>query len=103
MHIPNVCLYLPQVFIGFGLLDKRGFVRLHMFQALIREERIAPPARGFGHMVLREPVDQVDIRSQEVLDARYLTDNEFAVMHHELQVERGESFARSAWTRCPGV
>ena len=43
------------------------------------------------------------LRPQEVLDARHLTNNEITMMHYELQIERGESFARPAWTRCPGV
>jgi len=103
MHIPNVCLYLPQVFIGFGLLDKSLFVSLHTFEALIREKCVAFPSRGFRHMVLREPVDQVDIRSQKIPDARHLLDNEIAVMHHELQIESGNGPACLARTGCLAI
>jgi hypothetical protein len=84
MHIHDVCFDSPEMFIGFGLLDESGFVSLHPCQALIREKRIPSPARGFRNMVLREPVKQIDIRSQEMLDARHLADNEITVMHHEL-------------------
>ena len=103
MHIPHVCFHLSKVFIGFGLLDKRSFVRLHLFQALIREKCITPLARGFRHMVLREPVDQINVCSQKVRDARHSLEDEFAVMHHELQVECGKCPAGFAWTGCLAI
>jgi len=83
VHIPYVGLYFPEMFIGFGLLDKSLLISLHMFQSLIREERLALPTSGLSYVILREPVDQVDIRSQEMPDARHLLNNEFAVMQHE--------------------
>jgi hypothetical protein len=52
MHIYHVGLYLSEMFIGFGLLDKGGFICLQTFQNRICKERISLPAGGFRHMVL---------------------------------------------------
>ena len=49
-------------------------------------------------MVLRETVDQVDIRTQEMLHIRHFLHQKFAVMQDEFQVERGKRPAGSART-----
>jgi hypothetical protein len=76
MHIRDVCFNLSKMFIGFDLLDKSFFVSLHVIQSLIREKRITLPAHRFSDVILREPVDQVYVRPQQILDARHMLDNE---------------------------
>ena len=101
MHIHAVDFHFPQMFIRLGLLEKIIFAVSHMLHDLIRKKRVSFPPRGFGHAILCEAVDEIDIRAQELMDARQLLDNVIAVMHHELQIERGEGFARPAWAGCP--
>src|SRR4030095_15811828 len=103
MHIPDVDFHLSKMFIGFSLLDKRGFICLRMFQALMREKYITPPAHRFRHMILRESVDEIDITPQHILDACHLLDDEIAVMHHKLQIEGGNGSACLTSTGCPAV
>ena len=100
MHISHVRFHLSEVFIRFGLLDKRGFVRLQMFHSLVREQCIALPARGFRDMVLGKPVDEIDIRPQQVLDPRHLLNNEIAVMQDEFQIQGGDGLASQTGTIC---
>src|ERR1041384_2136440 len=84
--------------IGLRLLNEGSFIGLHAFEHWIRKERISLPSRGFGDMVLREPMDQIDVRSQEVADASDLLNDEAAVVHHELEVKRRESLTCFAGT-----
>jgi len=83
MHIPDVCFDIPQMFIGFGLLDKRGFIRLYAFQALIREKCIASPAHRLEYMILTELMDQIDVCTHQIPAARHLLDDEIAVMQNK--------------------
>ena len=103
MHIHYERFHLPKMLIGFGLLDKSLFVSLHTFEALICKERIPIPACGLSDVILREPVDEIDIRPQQILNARHLLDDEIPVMYHELQIKRGNGLARPARTSCPAV
>ena len=103
MHISYVGLHLPQVLIRFGLSHENGLVRVQALQDLIREKSVTLPARGFCHMVFRQPVDQVDICSQQVTDACHLLHQEFAVVQQELKVKSGECTASPAGTRCLAI
>ena len=69
MHIHNIRFHLSEVFIGFGLLDKRGFIRLHTLQAMIREKRVAIPTRGFRDVVLRRDTARTSSRVGEAQSA----------------------------------
>ena len=103
MHIHAKDVHISQMLVGFTAFEKTIPAKLHSFQDLIRKERISSPARGFCHMILQESVDQIDICSQQIRDARHLLKDEISMMDHEFQIERGEGLARPAWTRCLAI
>jgi hypothetical protein len=72
MHISHVLFHIPEMFIGSGLLDKRGFIRLHTFQAMIREKRVALPTRGFRDVVLCRDTAWTSSRVGEAQSAAWL-------------------------------
>jgi len=69
MHIHDIGFDIAEMLVRFGLLDKSSFIHLCMFQALICEKGIALPAHGLSNMILREPMDEIDIGAQQILES----------------------------------
>src|SRR5688500_2291685 len=77
-------------------------IELQMFKALLCEHHVPPPACGFGHMILKKPMDKVDIRADHFTNVAHFLDYIIAVMGDELQIKGWDMAAGVAGTsRCP--
>ena len=91
--------------VGLISLQKRRPAELHPLEDLVREEGIAPPARGLRDAVFGKAVNQIDIGPQQVFDTCHLLENEIAMMHQELQIKgrKGAAcFGRAGGLRIQG-
>jgi hypothetical protein len=69
-------------------------------QAWLGNHQIGSPARRLGDVILRQPVDEVDVRANHLANAAYLLENVISMMQNELKIKAGNILTSPASAGC---